>query len=221
MAISRIYPLIGRCRLDTNVVMYYFYIMIKQKKMTENISTLNATGKVRENNIMRNAERTLVNDVTVMERPVINDLIGEGGENFFNYLEEHGLTNDDNMLVLSSRHHFYYDPNELQSVTTLINVKKLNLIKHLDNFLQSIVYVLSPESNFIGCFSDWKSQKGIGITSRMYKGFINFLDAKIDVDFDQKDVLKLLESHGFKVMDMTEINGLTYFRAQNIGIQAN
>ena len=221
MAICRIYPLIGRCRLDTNVVMYYFYIMIKQKKMTENISTLNATGKVRENNIMRNAERTMVNDDTVMERPVINDLIGEGGENFFNYLEEHGLTNDDNMLVLSSRHHFYYDPNELQSVTTLINVKKLNLIKHLDNFLQSIVYVLSPESNFIGCFSDWKSQKGIGITSRMYKGFINFLDAKIDVDFDQKDVLKLLESHGFKVMDMTEINGLTYFRAQNIGIQAN
>ena len=221
MVISRIYPLIGRCRLDTNVVMYYFYIMIKQKKMIENISTLNATGKVRENNIMRNAERTMVNDVTVMERPVINDLIGEGGENFFNYLEEHGLTNDDNMLVLSSRHHFYYDPNELQSVTTLINVKKLNLIKHLDNFLQSIVYVLSPESNFIGCFSDWKSQKGIGITSRMYKGFINFLDAKIDVDFDQKDVLKLLESHGFKVMDMTEINGLTYFRAQNIGIQAN
>ena len=54
-----------------------------------------------------------------------------------------------------------------------------------------------------------------------YKGFINFLDAKIDVDFDKKDVLKLLESHGFKVMDMTEINGLTYFRAQNLGIQAN
>jgi hypothetical protein len=189
--------------------------------MMENISTLNATGTVRGKSLMRNEERTIVNDDAVMERPVISDLIGEGGENFFYYLEEHGLTNDDNILVLSSRHHFYYDPNELQSVTTLINVKKLNLIKHLDNFLQSIVYVLSPESNFIGCFSDWKSQKGIGITSRMYKGFINFLDAKIDVDFDQKDVFKLLESHGFKVMDMTEINGLTYFRAQNVGIQAN
>jgi hypothetical protein len=189
--------------------------------MMENISTLNATGIIREKNLVRNSDMTMKNNDTVMESPVMSDLIDEGGENFFNYLEWHGLTNDDNMLVLSSRHHFYYDPNELQSVTTLINVKKLNLIKHLDSFLQSIVYVLSPESNFIGCFSDWKSQKGTGITSRMYKGFINFLDAKIDVDFDQKDVLKLLESHGFRVMDMTEINGLTYFRAQNLGIQAN
>jgi hypothetical protein len=55
----------------------------------------------------------------------------------------------------------------------------------------------------------------------MYKGFINFLDARIDVDFDKNDVSKLLESHGLKVIDMTEINGLTYFRAQNLGIQAN
>jgi hypothetical protein len=189
--------------------------------MMENISALDVTSKVRGMNLMRNTDTTLLNNDTVAENPVISDLIGEGGENFFNYLEWHGLTNDDNMLVLSSRHHFYYDPNELQSVRTLINVKKLNLIKNLDTFLQSIVYVLSPESNFIGCFADWKAQKGSGITSRMYKGFINFLDAKIDVDFDQKDVLKLLESHGFKVIDMTEINGLTYFRAQNIGIHAN
>jgi hypothetical protein len=187
----------------------------------ESISTLNATGKVREKSLLKNRERTILNDDTVMESPVMSDLLSEGGENFFNYLEWHGLSNDDNMLVLSSTRHFYYDPNELQGVTTLINVKKLNLIKNLDTFLQSVVYVLSPESNFIGCFSDWKSQKGIGITSRMYKGFINFLDARIDVDFDKKDVIKLLESHGFRVMDMTEINGLTYFRARNLGIQAN
>jgi len=187
----------------------------------ENISTLNVTGKIKEKDIMKNSDRTILNQERAMENPVLCDLLAEGGENFFNYLEWHGLSNEDNLLVLSSRHHYYYDPNELQSITTLINVKKLNLIKHLDNFLQSIVHVLSPESNFIGCFSDWKTQKGIGITSRMYRGFINFLDAKIDADFDRKDVSKLLESHGFKVMDMTEINGLTYFRAQNPGILAN
>jgi hypothetical protein len=189
--------------------------------MMENISTLNGTGKLSEKSIMRNSDRTINEEVKTMENPVMSDLIAEGGENFFNYLEWHGLTNEDNMLVLSSRHHYYYDPNELQAVTTLINVKKLNLIKHLDTFLHSIEHVLSPESNFIGCFSDWKTQKGSGITSRMYKGFINFIDSKIDVDYDKKDVSKLLESHGFKVMDMTEINGLTYFRAQNLGMQAN
>jgi hypothetical protein len=189
--------------------------------MMENISTLNVTGKIKENSIMNNLGRTKLNEEITLENPVMCDLLAEGGENFFNYLEWNGLANEDNMLVLSSRHHYYYDPNELQSITTLINVKKLNLIRHLDSFLQSIVHVLSPESNFIGCFSDWKTQKGIGITSRMYKVFINFLDAKIDAEFDKNDVSKLLESHGFKVMDMTEINGLTYFRAQNPGIMAN
>ena len=60
-----------------------------------------------------------------------------------------------------------------------------------------------------------KSQKGISMTSRMYKKFINFLDSKIDIEIDSKDISKLLESHGFKIIDMTEINGLTYFRTQN------
>jgi hypothetical protein len=189
--------------------------------MMENISTLNATERIKEKGIMKNSYRTKLNEESAMENPVMNDLIAKGGENFFNYLEWHGLAKDDNMLVLSSMHHYYYDPNELQSITTLINVKKLNLIKHLDSFLKSVEHVLSPESNFIGCFSDWKTQKGTGITSRMYKGFINFLDSKIDVDYDKKDVSKLLESNGFRVMDMTEINGLTYFRAQNLGMQAN
>jgi hypothetical protein len=187
----------------------------------EEISTLNVRGKIDRKSIMRNSGRTILNEERIMENPVMNDLIAEGGETFFNYLAWHGLTKEDNMLVLSSRHHYYYDPKELQSVTTLINVKKLNLIKHLDNFLRSIVFVLSPDSNFIGCFSDWKTQKGTGITSRMYKGFINFLDARTDIEFDQKDVSRLLESHGLRVIDMTEINGLTYFRAKNPGIRAN
>jgi hypothetical protein len=146
----------------------------------------------------------------------IDNLITEGGENFFNYVNWHGLANDPNLLVLSLRNHFYYDKNELKSITTLINLKKLNLIKNLDSFLHSVYHVLSPKTDFIGCFSDWKTQKGNGLTSRMYKGFLNFLDSKVDLEMDKKDARRLLETHGFKVIDMTEINGLTYFRAQNL-----
>jgi hypothetical protein len=187
----------------------------------ENISTVNVSGTNNESSYMQHFSSTQYSEGQTLDNPVINDLIAEGGENFFNYLEWHGLAEEDNMLVLSSKRHYYYDPNELQSITTLINVKKLNLIRNLDSFLQSIEHVLSPESNFIGCFSDWKTQKEIGITYRIYKGLINFLDAKIDIEYDKKDVSKLLEAHGFKVMDMTEINGLTYFRAQNMGVQVN
>jgi hypothetical protein len=189
--------------------------------MMENISILTNTGIAEDINVLTYSNEAKFNSKLTVENPVINNLIAEGGESFFNYLSMHGLANENNMLVLSSKHHYYYDPNELKSVTTLINIKKLNLIKHLDSFLQSVVHVLSPKTNFIGCFSDWKRQEGVGLTSRMYKGFINFLDSKIDIEIDKNGVSKLLESHGFKIIDMTEINGLTYFRAQNYGPQVN
>ena len=33
---------------------------------------------------------------------------------------------------------------------------------------------------------------------------------------DKKDVSELLEKYGFKVIDMTEMNELTYFYSQNV-----
>jgi hypothetical protein len=146
---------------------------------------------------------------------VTDKLVSEVDENFMNYLNWHGLANEDNLLFLSSKLHYYYDYEELKGVTTLINLKQLNLVKHLDDFLRTLYNGLSPKTNFIGCFADRKTQKGIGITSRLYKRFLNFLDARIAVEIDSKDFSRLLESHGFKVIDMTEINGLTYFRTQN------
>jgi hypothetical protein len=181
----------------------------------EEISVLSKSGVETDNDIMTNFSLTKTYSGRTKNNPVADTLVAEGDENFFNYLDWHGLANEPNLLVLPSRSHFYYDNNELKSVTTLVNLKKLNLIKQLDSFLHSVYHVLSPKTNFVGCFSDWKTQKGMGLPSRMYKGFINFLDSRIDIDVDRKTVSRLLESHGFKVIDMTEINGLTYFRAQN------
>ena len=147
--------------------------------------------------------------------PVIDKLINEGDENFIDYLDWQGLANEPNSLVLSSKLHYYYDPDELKGVTTLINMKRLNLIKNLDDFIQTVNTVLNPKTNFIGCFSDRKSQKGVSLISRMYKRFINFLDSKFDIEMDRKDISRLLESHGFKIINMADINGLTYFRSQS------
>jgi hypothetical protein len=148
---------------------------------------------------------------------VMENLIAEGGENFLNYLNRQGLVNDPNTLVLSSNHHYYYDNSELQGVTTLVNMKKLNMISHLDSFLNTLCNVMAPETNFIGCFSDSDNQENVGIYNRLYKGLINFLDSKTDKEIDKKDVSRILETQGYKVMDMTVINGLTYFRTQYIG----
>lgn len=147
---------------------------------------------------------------------LVNDkLVQEVDETFRNYLNRHDLTNEDNLLVLSSNLHYYYDYEELKEVKTLINLKRLNLVKHLDDFLHTLSNGLSPMTNFIGCFSDVKSQKGVSMTSRLYKRLLNFVDSKFDIEISGRNFSKRLESHGFIVIDMTVINGLTYFRTQN------
>lgn len=159
--------------------------------------------------------RTKTSPEVIKKNQISDKLVAEVDEIFMNYLNSHGLANENNLLVLSSKLHFYYDYEELKEVTTLINLKKLNLIEHLDDFLDTLNSGLSPKTNFVGCFSDRNAQKGVSVTSRLYKRFLNFLDAKTDVEIDRIDFSRQLESHGFKVLDMTEISGLTYFRTQN------
>ena len=183
----------------------------------EDISILHKSDVIIDKKVRINFNENKVSPERNSNNPVIDNLIAEGGETFFHYLKWLGLADEPNMLVLSSRRHYYYDHNDLKGVTTLINLKKLNLIKHLDSYLHIVFHVLSPKTIFIGCFSDKRTQKRIELTSRNYKRRINFLDSRIDIEFDKIDVSRLLESHGFKVIDMTEINGLTYFITQNYG----
>ena len=151
--------------------------------------------------------------------PVRDKLVFEGGESFVNYLERRGFMNDSDLLVLSSKHHFYYDNKDLEGVSVLVNIRKLNHIKHLDSFLHVIFRVLPSDARFIGCFSDNRNHKINGspfYRPRMfYKKFIDFLDSRTDKSMSRNEVEEILDSHGFKVVDMTEINGLTYFTTLN------
>ena len=180
----------------------------------EDISVLRNPRIKTDKKIGTNLTRPLPSSDETKKNLAIGKLLNEDGENFIDYLNRLDLANDPNSLVLSSKQHYYYDYEELKGVTTLINMKRLNLIKHLGDFFHTVKTVLNPKANFIGCFSDRKTQMATSLSSRIYKRFINFLDSRFDIEIDKKDISRLLESHGFKIIDMTEINGLTYFRSQ-------
>jgi hypothetical protein len=180
----------------------------------EDISVVKRKGTATVRNSRSSVKVAKSTREAVRKEAAPDKLSAEVDENFLNYLNWHGLAKEDNLLVLSSNKHYYYDYEELKDVTTLINVKQLNLVKHLDDFLHTLYDGLAPRTNFVGCFADRKSQKENNM-ARLYRRMINFLDAKIEVEIDRKNFSRLLESHGFKVIDMTEINGLTYFRTQN------
>ena len=183
----------------------------------EEISVLTRSRKASDRRKNSYQDHNDVNKPATLRNQEIDDLAGEERESFCNYLNWQGLDQDPNLLILPSKNHYFYDVEELKGVTTLINLRKLNLMKRPGSFLNSIYGLLSPKANFIGCFTDRKSFRDENVPSRIYKRFINFLDNRAEVNIDRKDVLRLLESNGFRVVDMTEINGMTYFNTRKNG----
>jgi hypothetical protein len=156
-------------------------------------------------------------------RTNIVTLITEGGLNFFQYLKGLGLSTEPNLIVLSSKHHYYYEKNDLKSVRVLINLKKLNLIKHLDLFLNSLCRILPPDAGFVGYFSDNKSLNDTGFNFNRFPKLLiklnNLLDSKTEYYMDETGVSELLEENGFKVVNMTKIKGHTYFYSHIIPVE--
>lgn len=144
-------------------------------------------------------------------------LTAEIGRNFFRYLKRFNLSKDPDLLILPPNNHYYFDENELKNVRTLINLKNFNLIKDPDKFLFALYNILPPDVNFFGYFSYNKLiLTGEGILSGLTVRFNNMLDSRTDHNMNQKEFSRLLKKYGFKVVDMTEIDGITYFYSQNI-----
>jgi len=151
--------------------------------------------------------------------PVFENLIAEGGEYFFHYISWMGFTKDSNLMILSSLHHYYYDYSDLKGVKTLINLKMLNHIRHLDSFLHTLFRILPVKANFVGWFRENSKEYGTSIpiyqSPKFLNGLKNILNSRIDRIMSEKNVSNLLKGHGFRVIDMTNINGITYFSSQN------
>jgi hypothetical protein len=163
-------------------------------------------------------------------------LVAEDCESFADYIDWLGLAKDSNLLVLSSSQHYYYDKEDLKEVSTVVNLKQLNQIKNLDVLFKTIFNLIPQKSNFIGCFAEknkhleFLSKKSLspeisntdstalenGIVSRFsfLNMIYNIMDSRTNRYMTRKEVYQLFEEHGFKILDLTEINGLTYFLAQ-------
>lgn len=179
----------------------------------------------------------------VVANEAIDKLVTEGGESFFNYVDSRGLSEDPSLIVLSSDHHYYYDCEEMNNARTVVNLKELNRIKEIRSFLHSHLHFLPRRCNFLGCFVNNRKIERytlrinltagkkvrnsddveLGIVSRF--PFINMLysvmDLKTDAYMSENSVTQMLRVHGFKIMEMKEVNGLTYFHSQKVGDSNN
>ena len=190
-----------------------------------------------------NAEEPARSANMVLINEAVDELITEGGEGFYNYVNSLGFSNDTNLIVLSSRHHYYYDSDEINRAKTVVNLKELNRIKEIKELLHSHLHFLPQKCNFVGCFVNNKKNERftfkksatskekvmnsddieLGIVSQF--PFINMLyslmDSKTNNYLSEESVSSMLGVHGFKVIDMKEVNGLTFFHSQKVGIALN
>lgn len=183
-------------------------------------------------------------------RTRLNGLFGELSagvrQDLISYLDEKGLINDPSMLVIPSTRHYFYDAEDMKGVKTVVNLKPLNYVREIRDFVRKVAEMLPDNSNFIGCFTDNKLQSGFsdkygnlprdlsekaeayenGIESRI--PFINrmysFIDLKTNRYLTRRTASNLLEESGLQIVGMTERNGLTYFhtrkRSAQIGLIA-
>ena len=174
----------------------------------------------------------------IRNNPVQKVLLNEDCKNFVKYMDNLGLSSESDVVVLSSLHHYYYDAEEMTNVKTIINLKELNQIKELKDFLHSSFHILPPDCNLIGCFINNKKQNGFilnadpsdyyykrnsdaienGIVSSspFLNKIYNVIDSKTNKYLSERSVFLILQEHGFNVTDFTEIDGLTYFCAKSL-----
>lgn len=176
--------------------------------------------------------------VLAVKDEAIESLITEGGEEFYNYVISTGHSLNSKLIVLSSRHHYYYDSDDLNKVTSIVILKKLNRVKEIESFLHSHLNFLPEKCNLIGCFiNNYKIERyalrvgstntekiknsdkiELGIVSRF--PFLNMIysimDSRTNSYMSEASVSIMLEAQGFKVINMTESDGLTFFHARKV-----
>jgi hypothetical protein len=192
------------------------------------------TPDIINNQELKQHDEQKLNSVDLPVESPANDLLKvEKDEDFFNYLNWLGLAKRSGLIVLSSKHHYYYNLDDLKNITTVVNMMPLNKIDNLKQFILMISGLIPHECYFTGCFRD--NNRKISIFSRKSEdinpeyidhGILskipliniinNFLDKKTNNYMDKKSVTFMLENQGFKVLDLTELNGLTYFCAKKL-----
>jgi hypothetical protein len=146
-------------------------------------------------------------------------LFVSGGLRLFRYLVNSGLFRDPGVIILSSHDHANFGKVDLKRVTTLVTLRRLNLVKHLEMFLNSMARILPPDTNFIGCFSPSKGRDTATGNVGKHGGLAGWIFNSGGPEghaLNRIMVSEMLERNGLSLISMTEMNGVTYFHSRKM-----
>jgi hypothetical protein len=193
--------------------------MLTAQLYSNNLGSFLALGKMKTSKdiIKSPINRELFIPQELMLNPTLESIRYEAGDDFVQYLHWLQMEDEPNLMTLPCTHHYYYENDDLKKIKILINLKPLNSIKQLESFLQTLVRLLPHESSFIGYFKNTDQNKSVFSIpqfSNFFHEFINYIDLRTDNSLTKREVSRLLEKHNLNVVDITDINGMTYFCSQ-------
>ncbi len=146
-------------------------------------------------------------------------LIASGGVSLFRYLMTNGLFGGPGVVILSRHDRATFGTVDMRRATTLITLRRLNMVKHLEIFLSSLSRILPPGTNFVGCFSPAK--KDSTVTERpgreySFPGWLFHFSRVECHSLNRRKVSDMLERNGLRLVNMKESNGVTYFHSRKI-----
>ena len=160
--------------------------------------------------------------------------IADGNNFLFEYFNWLDLRNKSNVIVLPESHHYYFDPEDLKGVQTIIILRPVNHVKRIGTLLGTILQFLPENGSLVGCFTsngkkdDLKKSEpsdyylhgkeesidsGMKSSNQVLNRIFSIMDLRKKRKLDKNSFRKLLRENGYAIDDLTEMNGITYFHA--------
>lgn len=131
--------------------------------------------------------------------------------NIYTYLRQNKLLKK---VLFLSRFHYYYNQDEIKNINTIVLLKKLNEIKNLDNTIYNIFVISKRNITISGSFIDSKNSE---INKyKLFQLFSEFIGEKVNRKLSLNKVKSYFAAYNFKMINTTQINGITYFHAKKI-----
>ncbi len=139
------------------------------------------------------------------------------GFSFFRFMRSAGLSGGPGLIILSSHEGANYGTVDLRRARTLISLRRLDLIKHLEMFISSLVRLLPPDTSFVGCFArhrDTFCETGHSGSRLMLISRLIHHRSAVNGELSCDRVSAILGRCGLEIINMKELNGLTYFHSR-------
>ena len=162
---------------------------------------------------------------------LVKKLIKDIGEDAFGYFKSIPFIFDLKVLYFSPKRHYFYHPSEFSNLDAIINLRKINVIKDREDFINNIFQLLPVGGYFIGSYKDYRydllNKRSI-LGSRYAFRFFYRLNNKmlavpgvrnlfysINSDYSEsltmKDIRRFFQKNGFSIVNVQRIDELTYF----------